>query len=196
MSHAERNVCLSHFVAKISSSQSPIRGCTKRGYLNSLMRAMKMFESQNMLTAQYGEDWSWRTSLHYKKLRCVLARTTIRNEIALCPNPKTTAAAHMSEEQFNTLHNYTLELSNSSENFHEKLTHCIRYFAQGLLMFACLRGRDELALCQVDEFTIIDEATISFQMRRDYKSHKLDAQYKVTHKPPRILLGSQYVTLL
>lgn len=49
MTHGERNVVLSHWVAKVVSNGSTesMKGCTKRGYLNSVMRALKMFEVQN-----------------------------------------------------------------------------------------------------------------------------------------------------
>ena len=63
-------------------------------------------------------------------------------------------------------------------------------------MYACLCGKDEIALCEVDEFCILDERSIRFQMKRDFKSMKLDAHYNVVHKPPRIILGERYVEIL
>ena len=66
---------------------------------------------------------------------------------------------------------------------------------QAVIVFACLRGRDEIALCEIDEL-VADDNTIHFQMKRDYKSHKVDAQMNVTHKPSRVIIGSRYVTIL
>ena len=53
----------------------------------------------------------------------------------------------------------------------------------------------EIATCILGEFNILDEQTIEFWMKRDYKSHKLDANYKVVHKPPCFVVGERYVTI-
>ena len=67
---------------------------------------------------------------------------------------------------------------------------------QGVLVFACMRASDEIAFCEVDEFTELDDTTISFQMRRDFKSMKLDAHMNVTRKPARVIVGHRYVQIL
>ena len=59
-----------------------------------------------------------------------------------------------------------------------------------------MRGREEIAFCEVDKFLVIDEKTVSFQMKRDYKSCKLDAQYNVIHKPAWAIVGERYVQIL
>jgi hypothetical protein len=102
----------------------------------------------------------------------------------------------MSEEQFTALHQFTLDSALSSENFGEKLLHFIRYLVQAVIVFGCLRGRDEISLCQVDEFSIIDDYSFMFQMKRQFKSLKLDASYNVVHKPSRVILGQRYVEIL
>jgi hypothetical protein len=64
-------------------------------------------------------------------------------------------------------------------------------------MYACLRGRDELAMLRVSEFKILPgENNILFQMKRQYKSLKLDAEMKPVHKPSLVIPGSIYVSLL
>ena len=67
--------------------------------------------------------------------------------------------------------------------------HFICFFVQGVIVYACMRGREEIAFCEVDEFLIIDEKTVSFQMKRDYKSCKLDAQYNDIHEPAQAIVG-------
>ena len=182
MIHAQRNIVLCHLVAKMPNNP---KGCTKRGYLNSLQRALKMYERQMQLSHIYGEDWSWANSEAYRDVRKTLKVTTIQNEMKLEPSKSKTLAEFMNEEQFQVLHNYTWDSAQRSDNVVQKLTHFIRYLIQGILVYACLRARDEIAFCEVDEFSIIDERTIKFQMKRDFKSMKLDAHYNVVHKPPR-----------
>ena len=105
----------------------------------------------------------------------------------------------MSEEQFNYLHSYTWTMAMCAKTYTDYLLHAIMFFIQGLLVFGCLRAREETAACILGEFNILDEQTIEFQMKRDYKSHKLDANYKVVHKclppVPHFKVGERYVTI-
>ena len=66
----------------------------------------------------------------------------------------------------------------------------------GILLYSCCRGHEEIAFCQVDEFAQINKQSILFQMKRDYKSHKLDAFMNVVHKPSHIIPGKKFVFIL
>ena len=99
--------------------------------------------------------------------------TTIKNEMKLEPSKSKTLAEFMDKEQFNVLHEFTWQSAQRKENVMEKLLHFVRYLIQGILVYACLRGRDEIALCEVDVFCMLDERSIRFQMKRDFKSIKL-----------------------
>jgi hypothetical protein len=198
MTHTQRCILLAHFVVKVvskDSSQPYIRGTTKRVYLNSIMRACKMYEVQMGLTRCYGADWSWAKDPEYRQLRAALKRVTIDSEIKMDPSAKTTKADFMSEEQLHVLLDYVWNEAEKAESYSIKLMHFIHYFILSLLLFSCLRGRDEIAMCTADEITAIDENTLLFQMKRDYKSHKLNAQMNVIHKPSRLLLGKKLVQI-
>ena len=73
-SHQERNIILAHYVTKMVKRVEVTRkndvpfvmGRTKRGYLNSLMRGMKMYEKQHDLILLYG-DWTWSKTLFMSK---------------------------------------------------------------------------------------------------------------------------------
>ena len=143
----------------------------------SLQWAMKMYESQMQVTLFYGGDWSWTLHADYATLQKSLTATTISNEIKLQPSARQAAAAFMDEKQFTVLHESTWDAATSSDNYYHRLMHFIRFFVQGVIVYACMRGREEIAFCEGDEFSIIDEKTVSFQMKRYYKSCKLDVQY-------------------
>ena len=141
------------------------------------------------LTYIYG-DWSWTTADDYKKQCAALRRVTIDTELKMDPSTsRTTKAEFMSEDQLNALLDYVWEEAEKAQKIAEKLMHFICYFIISLLLFSCLCGRDEISFCRVDEITQVDEDTLLFQMKRDYKSHKLDAQMNIIHKPSRVLLG-------
>ena len=91
-SHAERNVLLAHYVSKMvkrvevkQGDISFVTGRTKRGYLNSLMRAMKMYEKEHDLTSVYG-DWTWCKSDAYEQTKAALKKKTAKQESAVSPN--------------------------------------------------------------------------------------------------------------
>ena len=207
-SHEERNVLFSHYVAKMvkrRESQKDLQngvnfvlGRTKRGYLNSLMRGMKMYEHLHHLTNIYGRDWSWQTDLAYKQTQAVLVKVTKKNELAVSPSKIDCSSAYLSDEQFDVLHSFTWDLSEDiSLSFAERLKHKAAYFCQDCAVFDCLRGRDELANMLMGEFTVLpDQKNILFQMKRDFKSCKPDKTMKIVHKPSLIIPGERPIQLL
>lgn len=200
--HHERNILLAHYVSKMMKRTDSrtgevnfVLGKTKRGYLNSLMRAMKLYENQHKLKHVYGE-WSWSKSDEYEQTRTALKRVTTNQEVQISPAKLSKAAAHIEEDELAVLHDYTWELSeDQSIPFSERLKHKQAYFMQGLCKFECLRARDELALCLVSEFTKIDDSSLLFQMKRDFKSCKLLPDMSVVHKESLILKGQRYVEI-
>jgi hypothetical protein len=151
-----------------------------------------MYEVQMGLVTVYGADWSWARDAEYKVARAALKHCTIETEIKMDPAKRNSNKSEfMSEEQVKTMLDHVWDQAVNAENFCSKLSHLTRYFIISLLIFSCLRGREEIALCTVDEISIIDDESLLFQMKRDYKSHKLDAQMNVIHKPSRILLGKR-----
>ena len=91
-SHAEQNVLLAHYVSKMvkrvevkQGDISFVTGRTKRGYLNSLMRAMKMYEKEHDLTSVYG-DWTWCKSDAYEQTKAALKK--INCEAGVCCFPQ------------------------------------------------------------------------------------------------------------
>ena len=203
-SHQERNIILAHYVTKMVKRVEVTRkndvpfvmGRTKRGYLNSLMRGMKMYEKQHDLILLYG-DWTWSKTPFYEQTKAALKSVTKKIESAISPSKLSKASEFMSDEQLAQLHDFTWELSeNPALTFEERLKHKQAYLMQGLGKFECLRGRDELAMTQTDEPEIIDDDHIMFQMKRPFKSQKLGSDMTIRHKESMILKGSRYVQCL
>ena len=73
MSHEERNITLCHYVANWQKLDRKgkilgfLLGRTKRGYLNSIVRAFKWYKQQHKLIEFYG-NWSWTKSGEYNQL--------------------------------------------------------------------------------------------------------------------------------
>ena len=173
-----------------------VMGRTKRGYLNSLMRAMKMYERKHGLMTVYG-DWTWSKSPFYEDTKAALKRVTQKLETAISPSKLSKASDFMSDEQCTQLHDFTWELSeNPALSFEERLKHKQAFFMQGLGKFECLRGRDELAMTMTDECEILDEEHILFQLKRPFKSQKLGSDMTIRHKESMILKGFRYVQTL
>ena len=202
-SHEERNVILAHYVTKMvkrvevsKDDVSFVMGRTKRGYLNSLMRAMKMYERKHGLMTVYG-DWTWSKSPFYEDTKAALKRVTQKLETAISPSKLSKASDFMSDEQCTQLHDFTWELSeNPALSFEERLKHKQAFFMQGLGKFECLRGRDELAMTQTDECEILDAEHILFQLKRPFISQKLGSNMTMRHKESMILKGFRYVQTL
>ena len=107
------------------------------------------------------------------------------------------SAEIMSLEQFQALHDRTWEMAqDKSLPFSTRLQHSQRYLMQGILAFGCLRAREDLAECRTDEFVILSSDKIEFEMKRNFKSHKITSDKKVVHKPSRYILGPRYVQVL
>ena len=200
-SHDDRNILLAFWVCKMvkrhlradETADDPVLGSTKVTYLNSIQRALKLYEKKNKLIDHYGADWSWRNSTQYSQLRGALDRETVKNEMGLSPSKTDRAVDFMSEAQFFAL---LQELWNLSENgllpFSTRLKYKLWYFILGVISFGCLRGREEIAYCLREEFEVISGGTISFQMKRPFKSHKLTANKKITRKPARFIVGERF----
>jgi hypothetical protein len=154
--HSERNIMLSHYVAKVlpydkTNKKEFVTGGSKRIYLVAIQRALKLFEKQHKLIAKYGRHWCWSTDEEYEQLRSVLDISIIENEFDKVQDK---ASEIMSLEQFQALHEKTWELANDMTlSFPERLKHRLRYLMQGTVAFGCLRAREDLAECRTDEFT-------------------------------------------
>jgi hypothetical protein len=204
-SHEQRNILLTFWVCKMvkrnlradEAEGDPVLGSTKVTYLNSIQRALKMYEKQNHLVELYGADWSWRNSTYYSQLRGALDRETIKNEMDLHPSKSDRSVDFLSEEQFFAL---IEEIWTLSEDrilpFYKRLTYKVWFFVLGVISFGCLCARDEIAFCLVKEFEVLSPDTICFEMKRPFKSHKLTANKKITRKPSRLLYGKRYNTCL
>ena len=173
--HSERNILLAHYVTKmirmkqkVTDETESVLGSTKRGYLNSLMRGMKLYEKHKGLKEFYG-DWSWADSDAYAQTVKALDKTTMKNEITLSPSKTNKSSAFMEEDQFLAMCSFVWSLAICSTiPFGQRLEHMVRYFVLGLITFGCLRGRDEISECLVKEFVILDSETIDFQMKRPF----------------------------
>ena len=203
--HAERNILLAHYVSKMlrrkekqnEGDLDDIMGSTKRGYLNSLCRAMHLYEKHCNLMDFYGRDWSWADSIEYQQTRAALDNTTMKNEVALSPSKVSKASEFMEETQFLAMLAFSWSMcANVTIGFKKQLENMVYYFCLGLITFGCLRGRDEISECLVGEFVIVDEVTIDFQMKRPFKSGRLTSMKKVVHKPARYIVGENYVLIL
>ena len=208
-SHQERNILFSHYVTKMVKRKLTkkdaeneitfVLGRTKRGYLNSLMRGLKMYEHHHGLTDIYGVDWSWTSDLAYKQTFAALKKVTKKNELSVSPDKVDHSAAYLTDEQLHVLQEFTWDLSEDTNlPFSQRLKHKAAYFCQGCATFDCLKGRDELANMLTNEFKILPcRENILFQMKRDFKSSgKLDADMKPVHKPSLVLPGERYVHIL
>jgi hypothetical protein len=203
--HQERNILFSHFVSKMTK-RTPnvpnepdfVLGRTKQGYLNSLMRALKMYEAHHGLTHIYGKDWSWTKDIEYKSTFAALKSATTKNELQISPRKINHSPDFMSEEQWRTLHTFTFACSEDATiPFVERLRHKIAYFCQACVVYDCLRGREELANMTISEFSVLEGGEdLLFQMKRPFKSMKLDAHMKPTHKESLVIPGKLYVDLL
>ena len=144
-SHVERNVLLAHYVTKMvkrvepkENNQNFVQGKTKRGYLNSLMRGMHMYEHQHKLTQEYG-DWTWTKSKFYKPTKAMLKKTTVERELAVSPSKLSKASDFLSDAQFDAIHEETWNLSeNPDVPFKQRIEHEQAHFMQGCAKFECL----------------------------------------------------------
>ena len=200
MFHDERNILLAHYVVKLvptfkkKDMKGNILGRTKRVYLNGIQRGLKLYEKQHNQVWRFGRDWCWSRDIEYQQLRAALDQSIIANEFG---NIKARSLSIMSLEQFRALHQLTWEFANDiSLPFSIRMTHYQRYLMQGILAFGCLRAREDLAECRVDEFEVISPEKIEFGMKRTFKSHKITTEKKVVHKPSRYILGKRYVHVL
>jgi hypothetical protein len=169
--HEDRNILLTYWVCKMVKRNlredeiagDPILGSTKVTYLNSIQRALKLYEKSNRLVEVYGADWSWRNSTYYSQLRGALDRETVKNEMGLSPSKVDRAVDFLSEEQFFALIDEIWSLSeNRMLPFVKRLTYKLWFFALGVISFGCLRAREEICNCLLQEFEVISTDTISF----------------------------------
>ena len=94
----------------------------KRGYLNSLNRALHLYEEKNKLMDFYGRDWSWADATEYQQTRAALDRTTMKNEVALSPSKVNKASEFMEEAQFQAMLTFSWSLcSNAAISFKKQL---------------------------------------------------------------------------
>jgi hypothetical protein len=148
---------------------------------------MHLYEHEHQLTEQYG-DWTWTKSPFYAKTKAQLQEITVCNEIAVSPSKLDKSADYLTDEQFDALHEHTWKLGEDLNlPFSQRILHKQAYFIQGTALFECLRGRDEIANCLIQEFDILDHEYISFQMKRKFKSHKLTSDFSVKHKPSLLI---------
>jgi hypothetical protein len=155
-----------------------------------------MYEHEHNLTQQYG-DWTWTKSKFYELTKAMLKKTTVERELALSPSKLSKASDFLSDAQFDAIHEVTWELSeNLNVPFKQRIEHKQAHFMQGCAKFECLRARDDLANCLVKEFAILDDEYIYFQMKRDFKSHKLSSDFSVHHKEGMLIKGERYIDTL
>ena len=150
--HFERNILLAHYVSKMIRRKEKqkegdldgVMGSTKRGYLNSLNRALHLYEKKNNLMDFYGRDWSWADATEYQQTRAALDRTTMKNEVALSPSKVNKASEFMEEAQFQAMLAFSWSLcSNAAISFKKQLENMVYYFCLGLITFGCLRALEE-----------------------------------------------------
>ena len=159
------------------------------------MRGLKMYEKEFGLAHLYGKDWSWSTSDDYDTFRSVYDNTISDKEFK--GKPKDCSSTLMTREQVNDLLDLSLFLSkDQSLPFRERLLHKMRRLMLSLLRYGCLRARADVANILKIEITQISDDMLDFQMKRDYKSHKITADKKVVLKPSRFVVGAEDVQIL
>ena len=203
-SHVERNIMLSYYVAGIKRKKPVIKadgtkktyitGGALRIYLCSIQRALKLYEKHNKLIDKYGRNWCWSDDVEYETLNAMLDTTITKNEFG---DAQDHASTSMSLEEFEVLHEHTWEQATDlSLPFSQRLKHKQHYLMQGTVAFGCLRAREDLAECRIDEFINITTCQMEFHMKRPFKSHKITSSKKVVHKPSRYVRGERYVQVL
>jgi hypothetical protein len=203
MSHEERNITLCHYVANGQKLDRKgkilgfLLGRTKRGYLNSIVRALKWYEQQHKLIEFYG-DWSWTKSGEYNQLYNCLVNTTLENELNVHPNnlKGENLTDFMTDEAFEILHKFTLQCLVKETDFSQKLRIIQHYIMQDQIRFGCPRARKELAATLAKDFQTLNSESLLFQQTGHFKSARLEPDFRVKHKPSRILLGEELVKLV
>jgi len=203
--HPNRNILLTNWIAKMvkrslrkdEDSEAPVLGSAKLTYLNSIQRALKLYEKKNNLIEFYGANWTWRNSIYYSNLRGAYDRVTTKNETNMSPSKADRSVGEMNFEQFRAMHEYVWGKSEDlTISFANRLKFKVYYLVLATISFGCLRSRDEIAMCIVKEFERTSQQTILFQMKRPFKSHKLTAHKKVTRKPARLICGEKSLQCL
>jgi hypothetical protein len=142
---------------------------------------LKLYEKHNKLIDKYGQNWCWSDDVEYETLNAMLDTTITKNESGDVQNHASTI---MSLEEFEVLHEHAWDqATHLSLPFSQRLKHKQHYLMQGTVAFGCLRAREDLAECRIDEFINITTCQMEFHMKRPFKSHKITSSKKVVHKP-------------
>ena len=199
VSHLQRAHLLSLYVKDLSPIKDGLThydGGTIKGYIDSIVRRLRVEECTNRQFSSYYGNWSWLGNTEYTFLSETLQRKLVKEDKDFRgqkkKNSKTSDSITPASFKKIMLRTKTRDDYRAKNDMHNYIKTNASLCVHIHTYFCGCRAQKEISEIIVQDFTDMSKNCIKFEQSSDFKTRKLGSNFNFIDREASFILGEEY----